>query len=41
MDVIELSPRLHLLRIRVGRACLGRDGGELTLVSPRHPSRVL
>ncbi|MEU2911765.1 hypothetical protein ACWCQ0_38200 [Streptomyces massasporeus] len=38
MDVIELSPRLHLLRFPVGQACLGRDGGELTLVSPRHPS---
>ncbi|MFF7768648.1 MBL fold metallo-hydrolase [Streptomyces massasporeus] len=32
MDVIELSPRLHLLRFTVGQAYLWRDGGELTLV---------
>ncbi|MGW2642709.1 MBL fold metallo-hydrolase [Streptomyces sp. NPDC001348] len=32
MDVIELSPRLHLLRFAVGQACLWRDGDELTLV---------
>ncbi|MFF5310922.1 MBL fold metallo-hydrolase [Streptomyces massasporeus] len=32
MDVIELSPRLHLLRFPVGQAYLWRDGGELTLV---------
>ncbi|MFD5340479.1 MBL fold metallo-hydrolase [Streptomyces hawaiiensis] len=32
MDVIELLPRLHLLRFPVGQAYLWRDGGELTLV---------
>lgn len=31
MDVIELSPRLHLLRFPVGQAYLWPDGGELTL----------
>ncbi|MEU7723570.1 MBL fold metallo-hydrolase [Streptomyces tibetensis] len=32
MDVIELLPRLHLLRFPVGQAYLWRDGGELNLV---------
>ncbi|TWV49283.1 MBL fold metallo-hydrolase [Streptomyces misionensis] len=32
MDVIELLPRLHLLRFPVGQAYLWRDGEELTLV---------
>ena len=35
MDVIELLPRLRLLRFPVGRADLWRDGddrGELTLI---------
>ncbi|MEV3970548.1 MBL fold metallo-hydrolase [Streptomyces sp. NPDC050698] len=32
MDLIELLPRLHLLRFPVGQAYLWRDGGELTLV---------
>ncbi|MEV8552214.1 MBL fold metallo-hydrolase [Streptomyces glaucescens] len=32
MDVIELLPRLHLLRFPVGQACLWRDGDELTLI---------
>ncbi|MFI7019719.1 MBL fold metallo-hydrolase [Streptomyces sp. NPDC050164] len=35
MDVIELLPRLHLLRFPVGQAYLWRDGdgrGELTLI---------
>ncbi|GHD05574.1 MBL fold metallo-hydrolase [Streptomyces violarus] len=32
MDVIELLPRLHLLRFPVGQAYLWRDGDELTLV---------
>ncbi|WP_185011999.1 MBL fold metallo-hydrolase [Streptomyces sp. AK010] len=32
MDVIEPSPRPHLLRFPVGRACLWRDDGELTLI---------
>ncbi|TQJ47212.1 MBL fold metallo-hydrolase [Streptomyces sp. SLBN-115] len=37
MDVIELLPRLHLLRFPVGQACLWRDGGELTLVDAGPP----
>ncbi|MFF0833467.1 MULTISPECIES: MBL fold metallo-hydrolase [unclassified Streptomyces] len=32
MDVVELLPRLHLLRFPVGQAYLWRDGDELTLV---------
>jgi glyoxylase-like metal-dependent hydrolase (beta-lactamase superfamily II) len=32
MDVIELLPRLHLLRFPVGQAYLWHDGDELTLV---------
>lgn len=32
MDVIELLPRLHLLRFPVGQAYLWQDGEELTLV---------
>ncbi|MFE9354597.1 MBL fold metallo-hydrolase [Streptomyces olivaceoviridis] len=32
MDVIELLPRLHLLRFPVGQAYLWRDSDELTLV---------
>ncbi|AIR96806.1 MBL fold metallo-hydrolase [Streptomyces glaucescens] len=32
MDVIELLPRLRLLRFPVGQACLWRDGDELTLI---------
>ncbi|MFC8146287.1 MBL fold metallo-hydrolase [Streptomyces paradoxus] len=32
MDVIELLPRLHLLRFPVGQAYLWRDGDELTLI---------
>ncbi|MEU2929072.1 MBL fold metallo-hydrolase [Streptomyces sp. NPDC007251] len=32
MDVIELLPRLHLLRFPVGQAYLWRDGGALTLI---------
>jgi glyoxylase-like metal-dependent hydrolase (beta-lactamase superfamily II) len=35
MDVVELLPRLHLLRFPVGQAYLWRDGddrGELTLI---------
>lgn len=37
MDVIGLLPRLHLLRLPVGRACLWRDGGELTLLDAGPP----
>ncbi|MFI9803858.1 MBL fold metallo-hydrolase [Streptomyces sp. NPDC052301] len=32
MDVIELRPRLHLLRFPVGQAYLWSDGEELTLI---------
>ncbi|MEU3534375.1 MBL fold metallo-hydrolase [Streptomyces murinus] len=32
MDVIELLPRLHLLRFPVGQAYLWRDGEALTLI---------
>jgi glyoxylase-like metal-dependent hydrolase (beta-lactamase superfamily II) len=32
MDVVELLPRLHLLRFAVGQAYLWRDGDELTLI---------
>ncbi|MCC5474354.1 MBL fold metallo-hydrolase [Streptomyces barringtoniae] len=32
MDVIELLPRLHLLRFPVGQAYLWRDAEELTLI---------
>ncbi|MGW7525849.1 MBL fold metallo-hydrolase [Streptomyces sp. NPDC054783] len=32
MDVIELLPRLHLLRFPVGQAYLWRDDDELTLI---------
>ncbi|AQS70994.1 MBL fold metallo-hydrolase [Streptomyces pactum] len=32
MDVIELLPRLHLLRFPVGQAYLWRDGDDLTLI---------
>jgi glyoxylase-like metal-dependent hydrolase (beta-lactamase superfamily II) len=32
MDVVELLPRLYLLRFPVGQAYLWRDGDELTLV---------
>ncbi|MFD7229853.1 MBL fold metallo-hydrolase [Streptomyces sp. NPDC059881] len=32
MDVIEVLPRLHMLRFRIGQAYLWRDGAELTLI---------
>ncbi|MEU2064532.1 MBL fold metallo-hydrolase [Streptomyces sp. NPDC013455] len=32
MELIELLPRLHLLRFPVGQAYLWRDGDELTLI---------
>ncbi|MFE0101252.1 MBL fold metallo-hydrolase [Streptomyces sp. NPDC059009] len=37
MDVIEIAPRLHLLRFPVGQAYLWRDGEELTLVDAGPP----
>jgi glyoxylase-like metal-dependent hydrolase (beta-lactamase superfamily II) len=40
MDVIELLPRIHLLRFPVGQAYLWRDGddhGELTLIDAGPP----
>ncbi|MEU0058553.1 MBL fold metallo-hydrolase [Streptomyces sp. NPDC006334] len=43
MDVIELLPRLHLLRFPVGQAYLWCDGDELTLVDagPAGSGRVI
>jgi glyoxylase-like metal-dependent hydrolase (beta-lactamase superfamily II) len=32
MDLVELTPRLHLLRFSVGQAYLWEDGDDLTLV---------
>jgi glyoxylase-like metal-dependent hydrolase (beta-lactamase superfamily II) len=32
MDLVELTPRLHVLRFSVGQAYLWRDGNDLTLV---------
>ncbi|MFF0156740.1 MBL fold metallo-hydrolase [Streptomyces sp. NPDC005263] len=32
MDVVDLLPRLHLLRFPVGQAYLWRDGDDLTLI---------
>ncbi|MFE6973427.1 MBL fold metallo-hydrolase [Streptomyces sp. NPDC057682] len=32
MELIEILPRLHLLRFRIGQAYLWRDGSELTLI---------
>jgi glyoxylase-like metal-dependent hydrolase (beta-lactamase superfamily II) len=32
MDVVEILPRLHLLRFPVGQGYLWYDGGELTLI---------
>ncbi|MFD5426191.1 MBL fold metallo-hydrolase [Streptomyces sp. NPDC127084] len=32
MDVIEVVPRLHMLRFPIGQAYLWRDGEELTLI---------
>ncbi|MFF8973385.1 MBL fold metallo-hydrolase [Streptomyces sp. NPDC014995] len=37
MDVVELLPRLHLLRFPVGQAYLWRDADELTLVDAGPP----
>ncbi|MEU5366224.1 MBL fold metallo-hydrolase [Streptomyces sp. NPDC005925] len=37
MDVIELLPRLHLLRFPVGQAYLWRDGDESTLIDAGPP----
>ncbi|GCB51918.1 MBL fold metallo-hydrolase [Streptomyces sp. NL15-2K] len=37
MDVIELLPRLQLLRFPVGQAYLWRDGDELTLIDAGPP----
>ncbi|MFD9390128.1 MBL fold metallo-hydrolase [Streptomyces sp. NPDC060000] len=37
MDVVELLPRLHLLRFPVGQAYLWCDGDELTLVDAGPP----
>ncbi|MEV2264838.1 MBL fold metallo-hydrolase [Streptomyces anulatus] len=32
MDLVEVLPRLHMFRFRVGQAYLWRDGTELTLI---------
>lgn len=32
MDLIEITPRLHMLRFSIGQAYLWRDGEELTLI---------
>lgn len=32
VDLIELTPRPHLLRFAVGQAYLWRDGADLTLI---------
>ncbi|MER6629377.1 MBL fold metallo-hydrolase [Streptomyces sp. NPDC000987] len=37
MDVIEILPRLHLLRFAVGQAYLWRDGDAVTLVDAGPP----
>ncbi|EPD62841.1 MULTISPECIES: MBL fold metallo-hydrolase [Streptomyces] len=37
MDVVELLPRLHLLRFPVGQAYLWRDGDEVTLIDAGPP----
>lgn len=37
MDVIELLPRLHLLRFAIGQAYLWRDDEELTLIDAGLP----
>ncbi|WP_329113552.1 MBL fold metallo-hydrolase [Streptomyces sp. NBC_01465] len=36
MDLVEVLPRLHLLRFPIGQAYLWRDGEELTLVDAGH-----
>ncbi|MFC4004733.1 MBL fold metallo-hydrolase [Prauserella oleivorans] len=37
MDLVELTPRLHLLRFAVGQAYLWRDGDGVTLVDTGPP----
>ncbi|MEU8617861.1 MBL fold metallo-hydrolase [Streptomyces sp. NPDC048623] len=32
MDLVEIAPRLHMLRFSIGQAWLWRDGEELTLI---------
>ncbi|MFD5030669.1 MBL fold metallo-hydrolase [Streptomyces sp. NPDC058405] len=36
MELVDISPRLHMLRFPIGQAYLWRDGGELTLVDAGH-----
>ncbi|MEV0097219.1 MBL fold metallo-hydrolase [Streptomyces sp. NPDC050738] len=36
MDLVEVLPRLHLLRFPIGQAYLWRDGDELTLIDAGH-----
>lgn len=37
MELLELTPRLHMLRFTVGQAYLWRDGDDLTLVDSGPP----
>ncbi|WP_308282576.1 MBL fold metallo-hydrolase [Pseudonocardia nigra] len=37
MDLLELTPRLHLMRFFVGQAYLWRDGDDLTLIDTGPP----
>ncbi|MER6023370.1 MBL fold metallo-hydrolase, partial [Streptomyces anulatus] len=32
MDLVEVLPRLHMFRFRIGQAYLWRDGSDLTLI---------
>ncbi|GAA1324282.1 hypothetical protein GCM10009647_059700 [Streptomyces sanglieri] len=32
MDVVEVLPRLHMFRFRIGQAYLWRDGADLALI---------
>ncbi len=36
IDLVEIRPRLHMLRFPIGQAYLWRDGDELTLVDAGH-----
>jgi glyoxylase-like metal-dependent hydrolase (beta-lactamase superfamily II) len=36
MDLVRVTPRLHMLRFPIGQAYMWSDGGELTLVDAGH-----
>ncbi|MFE6702010.1 MBL fold metallo-hydrolase [Streptomyces sp. NPDC057718] len=36
MDLVEVLPRLHMFRFRIGQAYLWRDGADLTLIDAGH-----